>query len=83
MITIYGHERCGYCIRSKRLAERYNLKFVWKDTDDDSVLNELKTAIPDVKTVPQIWWDYRHIVGYEDFAHEIENTLGGFGEQKV
>jgi glutaredoxin 1 len=83
MITIYGHERCSFCIKSKRLADRYNLKYEWKDTDSDSVLNDLKTKLPDVKTVPQIWWDSRHIGGYEDFAAEIENTLGGHGEQKL
>lgn len=83
MITIYGNQLCGWCRKAKSLAEQYNLKVNWKDTDDQENLNELKQRIPDVKTIPRIWWDDRYIGGYEDFATEIENTLGGFGEQKV
>lgn len=81
MITIYGHPRCGWCIRAKRLADRYNLTYEWKDTDDPENLNTLKSKLPDAKTVPQIWWHDRHIGGYEDFAAEVENTIGGYGDQ--
>ena len=80
MITIYGHQRCGWCKKAKALAEQYELKYEWLDTDNDGVLNALKTALPNVKTVPQIWWGETHIGGYEDFAAEIENTLGNYGQ---
>jgi glutaredoxin len=83
MITIYGNSRCGWCIRSKKLAERYDLKYEWKDTDEDHNLNEMKILLPDVKTIPQIWWHGRYVGGYEDFADEIENTIGGYGDQKI
>jgi glutaredoxin len=82
MITIYGHQACSYCIRSKKLAERYNLTYEWKDTDEQAFLNEMKIKVPDAKTVPQIFWHDRYIGGYEDFAAEVENTVGGFGDQK-
>lgn len=81
MITIYGHPRCGWCIRSKKLAERYNLTYVWKDTDDAENLNELRLKLPNARTVPQIWWHDNYIGGYEQFAQEIENTVGGYGDQ--
>jgi glutaredoxin 1 len=83
MITIYGHARCGWCIKAKGLAERYRLKYVWKDTDNVENMNNLKTLLPSVKTVPQIWWDDRYIGGYEQFSSEIENTLGNYGQDKV
>ena len=82
MITIYGHPRCGWCIRAKNLAARYNLAYEWKDTDDQEILNELKTKLPEAKTVPQIWWHGNHVGGYEEFAAEVENTIGGYGDQK-
>lgn len=81
MITIYGNETCSYCIRAKRLAEQYNLPYTFKDTDDDANLNELKLNLPAPRsTIPQIWWHDRYIGGYEDFADEITNTMGGFGD---
>ena len=82
MITIYGHNRCGWCKKAKKLAESYSLPHQWKDTDDQEILNELKMKLPDVKTVPQIWWYDRHVGGYHEFASEVENTVGGHGEQK-
>jgi glutaredoxin len=44
---------------------------------------ELSTLKPDVKTLPQIWWDNRYIGGYTDFAAEIENTMGNYGNGKI
>jgi glutaredoxin 1 len=81
MIVIYGNESCGYCLRAKRLAEQYSLPYVFKNTDEDATLNELKRSLPAPKaTIPQIWWHDRYIGGYDDFAEEITNTMGGFGD---
>ena len=83
MITIYGNELCGWCRKAKKLAEQYELKYEWKDTDIQDNHNQLKLLKPDSKTIPQIWWHDSYIGGYEDFAREVENTLGGHGEQKI
>lgn len=80
MITIYGHQRCGWCKKAKALAERYNLKYEWLDTDNPEILSQLKNAVPNAKTVPQIFWGDRHVGGYDSFASEIENTLGNYGQ---
>jgi glutaredoxin 3 len=82
MITIYGHERCSWCKKAKALVEQYSLKYQYLNTDDAEVLKLLKESLPDVKTVPQIWWGDRHIGGYDMLVNEIQNTIGGYGEQK-
>lgn len=74
MITIYGHGRCSWCVSAKKLAEANNLEYVWKDTDDQAVLNELKIRFPSVRTVPQIWWDEHYVGGYEAFSSIIEEN---------
>lgn len=78
-VIIYGHERCGWCIKAKKLAEDYKIKFVYKDTDNQENLNDLKKKLPSVKSVPQIWWDETYIGGYEMFVGEIENR-GNYGQ---
>jgi glutaredoxin len=80
MITIYGNDACVWCRKAKRLAEDYNLEHTWRNTDDQEVLNDLKIRLPNVKTIPQIWWDDTHVGGYQDLATTIQNTIGGFGE---
>jgi glutaredoxin len=82
MVIIYGNQRCGWCHKAKELASSRGLEYEWKDTDDFEILNELKIKIPNVKTIPQIWWNDEYVGGYDDFAAAIENILGGnFGNQ--
>jgi glutaredoxin len=82
MLIIYGHELCGWCRKAKSLADQYSIKYEYRDTDIPENLNQLKKDLPNVKTVPQIWWHGRHIGGYENFASEIENTMGNYGQGK-
>lgn len=83
MITIYGNERCGWCRKAKNLAEQYELKYEWIDTDEDGVMEGLRVRIPDVKTIPQIWWHDRHIGGYTELLSEIQNTIGNYGQGRI
>lgn len=82
MITIYGKPSCGWCDKAKKLADRYNLKYEYIDVQYTVNLNALKEKLPDVKTVPQIWWHDNYIGGYENFASAVENTIGGYGDGK-
>jgi glutaredoxin 3 len=76
MITIYGRDNCYWCQEAKSLAKRYGLEFEYKNTGYEKFRTEMFEKYPDAKTVPQIWWDDRHIGGYDQFVSEIENTLG-------
>jgi glutaredoxin len=79
-VVIYGNNFCVYCRKAKKLASDYNLKYEWRDTDDQNFLNELKIKKPEARSIPQIWWNEKYIGGYEDFATAISNNIGGFGE---
>ena len=83
MIKIYGTEVCSFCLRAKRLAESYEMKYQWIDVHEKEGGDELKALLTDYKTVPQIFWHGNHIGGYEEFASEIENTSGGFGDGRL
>lgn len=84
MITIYGSKTCSWCEKAKKLADTFSLKYDYIDVSDPDKMAELKAKKPDVKTIPQIWWFENYIGGYEQFAKEVENTLGGtYGQGKV
>lgn len=83
MVIIYGNEMCGYCLAAKNLAEKRNLKYEFRNTDEDEHCNDLKMKIGSYQTIPQIWWNNRYIGGYSEFATEIENTINNFGEGKI
>lgn len=81
MVTIYGADNCPWCVKAKELAERFNLSYTYRDIGNADLKEQLRTLLPDVKTIPQIWWHGNHIGGYEDFAREIENTLMNYGQE--
>lgn len=84
MITIYGTQTCKWCKAAVALAEAQKLQYEYRSVDlNEQFYIELKALKPDMKTVPQIWWDNRYIGGYSDFAQEIENTSGGYGDGKI
>lgn len=74
MIEIYGTSRCGFCKKAVALAESYELNYEYKDTEDLEIYEQLLEKIGSVPTVPQIFWNNKHIGGYESFHKEIENT---------
>jgi glutaredoxin 1 len=84
MITIYSKNNCGWCTKAKELAETLGHRIEYRNVDTNvQFILELSALKPDVKTLPQIWWDDRYIGGYTDFAAEVENTIGGFGDGKI
>ena len=81
MVFIYGMENCSYCKYAVALAQSYNIKYEYRDAKEwkETFLEEFPTA----KTVPQIVWNDRYIGGYNEFATEVENTIGGYGDGKI
>lgn len=72
MITIYGNQTCKWCKQAVELVKEKNLEYVYKDVDIDENYSELKNKLSFVKTIPQIWWDEKHVGGYEALAEEIK-----------
>jgi glutaredoxin len=84
VIVIYSKNNCKWCDLAKTLAEAHKLNHEVRNTDTNvHFILELMAHKPDVKTLPQIWWDDRYIGGYNDFAAEVENTIGGYGDGKI
>jgi glutaredoxin 3 len=82
-LTIYGKVNCPWCKDAKTLAEKYNIPYEYVNVGYTDGLKELMERVPDATSVPQIFWHDRYIGGYPELAREIENTMGGFGEQKI
>jgi glutaredoxin len=75
-------KNCSWCVAAKQLAEQYQLEHevINLGPENPEAITELRKLVPDLRTVPQIFWHGRYIGGYEEFAKEIEHTIGGYGE---
>lgn len=74
MVTIYGTSTCAYCKKAMELAKSYRLECEYKNIENKEFLDEFRVLLPDIKTVPQIYWNGEFIGGYNDLAIAIENT---------
>lgn len=78
MIRMYGQPNCIYCDKAKALAKLYNLNLVYFDIKVNR--DDFRRDFPDATTVPQIIMNGKAVGGYTEFAAEIEDTLGGYGD---
>ena len=80
MNIVYSKEICPYCDMAKNLLKSKGIQFEEKVVGVNFTREELLEAVPNAKTVPQIWWNDKHIGGFSELAEEIDNTRGGFGD---
>lgn len=81
-ISIFGQKNCIYCEKAMYLCEERGYNYNYYDIADAENKEALLEALPNVKTVPQIWWNGNYIGGYTEFAQEVEN-VGSFGQDKL
>ena len=65
-IVIYTQDNCTYCNSAKREFETRGWNYTSHNIKHTDNYNNLKELLPDVKTVPQIWVDEKHIGGYDE-----------------
>lgn len=70
--VIWSKKGCGFCIRAKRLLEAENIEYEERNIDSSKWSKEdLLKAVPNVKTLPQIFLDDKYIGGYNELAIEL------------
>ena len=76
-ITIYTGPLCNFCDAAKKLLTRNSIEY--KEINiatEDGAMDEMIKKANGKRTVPQIFFDDRHIGGYDDVrALEKENKL--------
>ena len=76
-ITIYTGPVCNYCDAAKRLLKRNNASYSEINIAEvDGALDEMLKKANGKRTIPQIFFDDKHIGGYDEIrALEKENKL--------
>ena len=79
-ITMYTGPLCNYCEAAKRLFARNNAPYNEIDISKvDGAMGEMIKKANGKRTIPQIFFDDKHIGGYDEVrALEKENKLQDF-----
>jgi len=76
-VTIYTGPLCAFCDAAKKLLTRNNAEYKEINISTvDGAMDEMITKANGKRTVPQIFFDDKHIGGYDDVRTlEKENKL--------
>jgi glutaredoxin len=73
-ILIYSKTNCNFCVKAKNLLNIKNLKFTEKVLDKDFTKQQLLEILPNVKTLPQIQINGKHIGGYRELERYLNTN---------
>jgi len=80
MITVYGKNGCGYCVKAKNLLESRHIPYQYITIGEDIGVTEFVEKYPNVKSAPFILNRDNVIGGYDDLKQYIEETSSGFAD---
>jgi glutaredoxin 3 len=67
---VWSKENCPYCLQAKALLEARGIEFEERNVSKDWTREQLLEAVPNARTLPQIFLDEVHIGGFTDLrAH--------------
>jgi len=70
-ITIYTKAWCGYCHAAKNLLQQRGLAYQEIPVDNNAEKFDEMVKLSQRRTVPQIFFDDRHVGGYTDLVQYL------------
>jgi glutaredoxin len=70
---VWSKDNCSFCLKAKELLKSKAIDFEERNISKDWTKEQLLEAVPDAKTVPQIFlWD-KYVGGYDSLLIYMEN----------
>jgi glutaredoxin len=68
--VVWSKNSCPFCVQAKALLEARGIEFEERNVSTNWTREQLLEAVPDARTLPQIFLDGQHIGGFTDLrAH--------------
>jgi len=74
LAVIWSKYQCPYCDKAKNLLKMRNIPFEERKIGDGWTKEELLEAVPQARSVPQIFLGEKYIGGYDQLAKYIDET---------
>lgn len=81
--VVWSKYNCPYCDQAKALLTQRGIVFEERKIGDGYTKEELLEAVPNARTVPQIFLNNRLIGGFTELKKYIEETAGGYGKGEI
>ena len=81
--VVWSKYNCPYCDQAKALLTQRGIEFEERKIGDGYTREELLEAVPNARTVPQIFLNNQLIGGFTELQKYIEETAGGYGKGEI
>jgi glutaredoxin len=69
--VIWSKDACPFCVQAKALLERRGIEYEERNVSTNWTREQLLEAVPDARTLPQIFLDGQHIGGFTDLRSHL------------
>jgi len=68
---VWSKDYCPFCVQAKVLLESKGIEIEERDIGQDWTREQMLEAVPDAKTVPQIFLDDEYIGGFTELKQRL------------
>jgi glutaredoxin len=72
--VVWSKDQCPYCVQAKALLEMKGVEFEERNVSKDWTKEQLLEAVPNARTVPQIFLDDKLIGGFQELRKYFEKV---------
>lgn len=69
--TIWTKDNCTYCTQAKKLLEAKDIEYTEQKIGEEYTKEQLLEAVPNAKSVPQIFIDGEYVGGYRELVNRF------------
>ena len=80
---VWSKDHCPYCDQAKALLTQRNIEYEERKIGHGYTREQLLEAVPNARTVPQIFINKDLVGGFTELRTYLENTAGGFGKGEI
>jgi glutaredoxin len=70
---VWSKDMCGYCEQAKQLLTMKGIEFEERKIGKDWTKEQLLEAVPQARSVPQIFLDDQYVGGYQELKQRLTN----------
>jgi glutaredoxin len=70
--VVWSKDACPFCVQAKALLESRGIEFEERNVSHDWTREQLLEAVPDARTLPQIFLDDTHIGGFTELRKHLQ-----------
>ena len=70
--VVWSKDSCPFCLQAKALLESRGIKFEERNVSKDWTREQLLAAVPDARTLPQIFLDDKLVGGFTELRKHLQ-----------